>query len=62
MAFNLFVITHKLHPFTMTNAMAEYFPNSDRFDDCLVRLPFYYDLSESDLEYICEEIKIFYQK
>jgi dTDP-4-amino-4,6-dideoxygalactose transaminase len=46
----------------MTNAMAEYFPNSDRFDDCLVRLPFYYDLSESDLEYICEEIKIFYQK
>ncbi|HPQ09108.1 MAG TPA: dTDP-4-amino-4,6-dideoxygalactose transaminase [Bacteroidia bacterium] len=37
-------------------------PNSDRFADCLVRLPFYYDLSEGDLEYICEEIKNFYQK
>jgi dTDP-4-amino-4,6-dideoxygalactose transaminase len=37
-------------------------PNSDIFADCLVILPFYYDLSESDLEYICEEIKIFYQK
>jgi dTDP-4-amino-4,6-dideoxygalactose transaminase len=32
-------------------------PKSDRFADCLVRLPFYYDLSESDLEYICEEVK-----
>lgn len=37
-------------------------PNSDRFADCLVRLPFYYDLNESDLAYICEEIKNFYQK
>jgi dTDP-4-amino-4,6-dideoxygalactose transaminase len=37
-------------------------PNSDRFADCLVRLPFYYDLSEREIEYICEEIKKFYQK
>jgi dTDP-4-amino-4,6-dideoxygalactose transaminase len=37
-------------------------PNSDRFADCLVRLPFYYELSESEIKYICEEIKNFYQK
>ncbi|NIK72519.1 dTDP-4-amino-4,6-dideoxygalactose transaminase [Thermonema lapsum] len=35
-------------------------PNADKFADCLVRLPFYYDLSQSDLEYICEEVKNFF--
>ena len=32
-------------------------PNCDRYADCLVRLPMYYDLTESDVERICEVIK-----
>ena len=35
-------------------------PNADRFSDCLVRLPFYYELSMDNIEYICEEIKKFF--
>jgi dTDP-4-amino-4,6-dideoxygalactose transaminase len=31
-------------------------PNSDRFTDCLLRLPMYYDLSESDIDRIVEVI------
>jgi len=32
-------------------------PNSDRYGDCLVRLPMYYDLSEKDLERIVKVIQ-----
>ena len=32
-------------------------PNSDRYSDCLVRLPLYYDLSFSDVKLICNEIE-----
>ena len=31
-------------------------PNSDRFTDCLLRLPMYYDLEESDIDRIVEVI------
>lgn len=31
-------------------------PNCDRFADCLVRLPMYYDLNEDQIEAICELI------
>lgn len=31
-------------------------PNCDRYADCLVRLPMYYDLTEGDVERICEVI------
>lgn len=31
-------------------------PNSDRFSDCLVRLPLYFDLSDDDVDYICQII------
>lgn len=37
-------------------------PNSDKFSDCLVRLPMYYDLSEQDVDFICEEIRTHYAK
>jgi dTDP-4-amino-4,6-dideoxygalactose transaminase len=30
--------------------------NADRFTDCLVRLPFYYELSQEDVDNICESI------
>ena len=32
-------------------------PECDRYADCLVRLPMYYDLSQDDVERICEIIK-----
>ena len=32
-------------------------PNCDRFADCLVRLPMFYELSEEDVKRICEVIK-----
>ena len=32
-------------------------PNCDRYADCLVRLPMYYDLTLEDIEQICEIIK-----
>lgn len=31
-------------------------PNCDRFADCLVRLPMYYELEECDVEFICNTI------
>ncbi len=34
--------------------------NSDKFSDTLLRLPFYYELTEEDLAYIVQTIKIFY--
>jgi dTDP-4-amino-4,6-dideoxygalactose transaminase len=35
--------------------------NCDLFTDCLVRLPLFYELTESDLKYICDTIIQFYQ-
>lgn len=32
-------------------------PNSDQYTDCLLRLPFYYELSTTDIERICNCIK-----
>lgn len=32
-------------------------PQSDRYSDCLVRLPMYYDLTEDAVTYICNTIK-----
>lgn len=29
-------------------------PNSDRFSDCLVRLPLYYELADADVDHICK--------
>ncbi len=31
-------------------------PNSDRFTDCLVRLPLYYEMSDSDVDRVSEEV------
>jgi dTDP-4-amino-4,6-dideoxygalactose transaminase len=35
--------------------------NCDNFSDTLVRLPFYFELSDDDVKSICEEIISFYQ-
>lgn len=31
-------------------------PNSDRFSDCLLRLPLYYELTDQQCDYICEQV------
>ena len=33
-------------------------PNSDRYSDCLLRLPLYHDLSDNDVDRICEVIRL----
>jgi len=35
-------------------------PNSDRYSDCLLRLPLYYELSDNDVEVIIASILSFY--
>lgn len=31
-------------------------PNSDKFSDCLVRLPLFFELSDSEVDFICERV------
>lgn len=35
-------------------------PNADRYSDCLLRLPLYYELTESDVEYIADKMKMYF--
>lgn len=35
-------------------------PNCDRFSDCLVRLPFYYELKDAEIDFVCKAIHDFY--
>lgn len=35
--------------------------NAKKYDQCLLRLPFYYELQENEIEYITDSIKKFYQ-
>jgi dTDP-4-amino-4,6-dideoxygalactose transaminase len=37
-------------------------PNCDKYADCLVRLPFYYELKEEEIERVIKTISDFYQK
>jgi dTDP-4-amino-4,6-dideoxygalactose transaminase len=36
-------------------------PNSDRFTDCLVRLPLYYELTDDQVDFICDCIGAFFR-
>lgn len=35
--------------------------NSDRFTDCLLRLPLYYELSDDKVDFICKCIEVFFR-
>ncbi|MES2131551.1 MAG: dTDP-4-amino-4,6-dideoxygalactose transaminase [Bacteroidota bacterium] len=35
--------------------------NSDRYTDCLLRLPMYYELTKEEIVYICEQINSFFE-
>jgi len=37
-------------------------PYSDLYSDCLVRLPLYFDLSETEINLICREVKVFFDR
>ncbi len=37
-------------------------PNADRYSDCLLRLPMYYELKKKEIEYVADRIKEFFQK
>jgi dTDP-4-amino-4,6-dideoxygalactose transaminase len=47
--------------FYLSQASDSSLPNADHFTDCLLRLPMYYELSESDLSKIVNAIKAFYK-
>jgi dTDP-4-amino-4,6-dideoxygalactose transaminase len=48
-------------PFYKNQYKGPALPNSDRYSDCLVRLPLYYDLKFKEVNYICERINSFYK-
>jgi dTDP-4-amino-4,6-dideoxygalactose transaminase len=37
-------------------------PEAERYADCLLRLPFYYDLTEQDIETVSRALSSFYKK
>lgn len=47
-------------PFYESRHSGAELPHSDRYMDCLVRLPMYYDLTVEDVNYICEQINSFF--
>jgi dTDP-4-amino-4,6-dideoxygalactose transaminase len=50
-------------PYFWKNHDGRQLPNSDRFANCLVRLPLYYELTNAEVDFICEQtIKYFSQE
>jgi dTDP-4-amino-4,6-dideoxygalactose transaminase len=43
-------------PYFRSRYVGRLLPNSDRFTDCLVRLPLYFELTDVEVDYICERI------
>jgi dTDP-4-amino-4,6-dideoxygalactose transaminase len=48
-------------PFYKSRYKGAELPNSDRYSDCLLRLPLYYDLKFKEVEHICEKVLSFYK-
>ena len=48
-------------PFYATRHDGRLLPNSDKFSSCLVRLPFYHDLTTEDQHYVIESIHNFFK-
>jgi dTDP-4-amino-4,6-dideoxygalactose transaminase len=60
----IFAVFHylSLHksPFYSAKHDGRELPNTDKFSDCLLRLPFYYNLTESDQNYTIDAIRNFF--
>jgi dTDP-4-amino-4,6-dideoxygalactose transaminase len=58
---NILAVFHylSLHksPFYKAKHDGRELPVSDRYSDCLLRLPFYYELTEKDMEFVVHSIK-----
>jgi len=53
---------HRSPFYVSHNKITPHLPNSDFFSDCLLRLPFYYELSLNEQKYICECVMKFYER
>jgi dTDP-4-amino-4,6-dideoxygalactose transaminase len=47
-------------PFYLQNHPMQHLPHADKFSNSLLRLPMYYELTNSEVEYIAEKIKAYY--
>jgi len=47
-------------PFYKLNCIDSQLPNCDRYTNCLLRLPFYYELSDEEVEYVSKCINKYY--
>lgn len=45
-------------PYYATHYHGPELPHADRFTDCLLRLPMFYELHEEDIEFICHQIQL----
>jgi dTDP-4-amino-4,6-dideoxygalactose transaminase len=48
-------------PYFQANHDGRSLPESDRYTDCLLRLPLFYELQESQVDMICESIEGFFR-
>jgi dTDP-4-amino-4,6-dideoxygalactose transaminase len=48
-------------PYFQANHDGRALPESDRYTDCLLRLPLFYELEDAQVDYICETISAFYK-
>ncbi len=55
-----YLALHKSEYYTTHYTERPELPNCDRFADCLVRMPMYYELKEDEVKYITSKIKDFY--
>jgi len=53
---------HKSEFYRKTTQTIPDLPQADRYTDCLLRLPLYYELENSQVDYIVEHIKLFFTK
>lgn len=51
---------HKSPYYSKISSNSAYLTNADRYTDCLIRLPLFYELTEPQVLYICNVIKGFY--
>lgn len=53
---------HKSEFYTQHCSNFPELPHSDNFADCLVRLPMYFELKDSEVDYIIEQVQNFYSR
>ncbi len=53
---------HKSEFYRKTTITEPDLPEANRYTDCLLRLPLYYELENSQIDYIVEHIKLFFTK